>query len=115
LSWAVQRAWPPTWVVGEPTATGRVIAARPSFALIAAYEPLATLIRTSAGMTVEEVASRLLCSASKISRMETGQRAASQRDVRDLCGIYVVSDPGEQDRLMYLAQGRKRARLVARI
>ncbi len=64
-------------------------------------------LRASAGMTVEEVATRLLCSASKISRMETGQRAASQRDVRDLCVIYGVSDPGEQERLMSLARASK--------
>jgi transcriptional regulator with XRE-family HTH domain len=64
-------------------------------------------LRTQAGMTVEEVATRLLCSASKISRMETGQRAASQRDVRDLCGIYGVEDTGERERLMSLARVAK--------
>jgi transcriptional regulator with XRE-family HTH domain len=64
-------------------------------------------LRTNAGMTVEDVASRLLCSASKISRMETGHRAASQRDVRDLCVIYGVSDPGEQESLMSLARASK--------
>jgi len=64
-------------------------------------------LRTEAGMTVEEVASRLLCSTSKVSRMETGQRTASQRDVRDLCAIYGVDDPGEQERLMSLARAAK--------
>jgi transcriptional regulator with XRE-family HTH domain len=64
-------------------------------------------LRTQAGMTVEDVATRLLCSPSKISRMETGQRAASLRDVRDLCAIYGVDDPGEQERLMSLARASK--------
>jgi Domain of unknown function (DUF5753)/Helix-turn-helix domain len=58
-------------------------------------------------MTVEGVAAQLLCSASKISRMETGQRAASARDIRDLCGIYGVDDPSEQARLMSLARAAK--------
>jgi transcriptional regulator with XRE-family HTH domain len=64
-------------------------------------------LRTQAGMTVEEVASRLLCSPSKISRMETGRRAASLRDVRDLCGIYGVEDEGEKERLMSLTRAAK--------
>jgi hypothetical protein len=37
--------------VAEPTATGRVIAARPSFALIAAYELLMRQVRHSAAAT----------------------------------------------------------------
>ena len=61
-------------------------------------------LRQQAGMSVEDVATRLLCSPSKISRQETGQRATSLRDVRDLCAIYGVSDPAEQERLTALAQ-----------
>ena len=61
-------------------------------------------LRLQAAMTVEDVAARLLCSPSKISRQETGQRATSLRDVRDLCAIYGVSDPAEQDHLMSLAR-----------
>jgi transcriptional regulator with XRE-family HTH domain len=49
-------------------------------------------LRTALGMTIEEVAERLLCSPTKISRAETGTRRASLRDVRDLCQIYGVSD-----------------------
>jgi transcriptional regulator with XRE-family HTH domain len=45
-------------------------------------------LRQEQGMAVEQVAGELLCSPSKVSRMETGQRGAALRDVRDLCGIY---------------------------
>jgi transcriptional regulator with XRE-family HTH domain len=54
-------------------------------------------------MTVEQVAERLLCSPSKVSRMETGSRAATLRDVRDLCDLYEVTDPAERERLSKLA------------
>jgi transcriptional regulator with XRE-family HTH domain len=59
--------------------------------------------RTALGRTVEDVAGQLLCSATKISRLETGARRASLRDVRDLCRIY---DVGEQEtaELMGLAR-----------
>ena len=50
-------------------------------------------LRTERGLTVEDVAEKLLCSATKISRMETGARRPSLRDVRDLCGIYGVDEP----------------------
>jgi transcriptional regulator with XRE-family HTH domain len=50
-------------------------------------------LRTGLGMTVEEVGAELLCSATKISRLETGARRASLRDVRDLCRVYGVADP----------------------
>ena len=43
-------------------------------------------------MTVEQVAEALLCSPSKVSRLETGQRGASARDIRDLSNLYRVAD-----------------------
>jgi len=43
-------------------------------------------------MTVEEVAEKLLCSATKVSRLETGARRPSLRDVRDLCALYNVDE-----------------------
>ncbi|QBR06974.1 XRE family transcriptional regulator [Streptomyces sp. S501] len=49
-------------------------------------------LREIKGMTAEEVADRLLVSQSKISRLENGRRSISQRDVRDLCGVYEVAD-----------------------
>lgn len=64
-------------------------------------------LRSSQGLTVEEVAEKLLCSASKISRAETGARRPSLRDVRDLCALYNVS-PEETAELMELAQEARR-------
>ncbi len=53
---------------------------------------------------------RLLCSATKISRLETGRAGASPRDIRDLCDLYEVTDPVERERLMTLARaGKQRA------
>ena len=45
-------------------------------------------LRADAGLTVEQVAERLLCSHAKVSRMETGQRGREPADVRDLCDLY---------------------------
>jgi transcriptional regulator with XRE-family HTH domain len=50
-------------------------------------------LRIGLGLTVEQVGAELLCSATKISRIETGARRTSLRDVRDLCGVYGVEDP----------------------
>ena len=67
-------------------------------------------LRTGSGLTVEQVAERLLCSPSKVSRMETGQGIATARDIRDLCVLYDVTDPAERDRMMTLArEGKRRA------
>lgn len=65
-------------------------------------------LRTRHGLTVEQAADRLLCSPSKVSRMETGQRGATARDVRDLCDLYEVTDPAERTRLARLAAEGKR-------
>lgn len=65
-------------------------------------------LRIGQGLTVEEVAGQLECSATKISRLETAARRAIPRDVRDLCQIYGVTDQAEIDELMDLArQGRQ--------
>jgi transcriptional regulator with XRE-family HTH domain len=59
--------------------------------------------RHARDLTVEEVGERLLCSATKISRLETGARRASLRDVRDLCQLYEVADQAQVAELMELA------------
>jgi len=61
-------------------------------------------LREIKGMTAEEVADRLLVSQSKISRLENGRRSISQRDVRDLCGVYEVADHRVVDSLMQMAK-----------
>jgi transcriptional regulator with XRE-family HTH domain len=67
-------------------------------------------LRQDQGMTVEQVAEHLLCSPSKVSRMETGQRGATLRDVRDLCELYGVIDEAQVDHLMALArEGKQQA------
>ena len=60
-------------------------------------------LRNERGFTVDQVAERLLCSPSKVSRMETGHRGATARDVRDLCDFYGVDDPAERARIARLA------------
>jgi DNA-binding XRE family transcriptional regulator len=61
-------------------------------------------LREQKGMTAEDVAARLLVSQSKISRLENGRRSISQRDVRDLCGVYGVEDHRVVDSLMQMAR-----------
>ncbi|MGW4818380.1 helix-turn-helix domain-containing protein [Streptomyces sp. NPDC004227] len=61
-------------------------------------------LRELKGMTAEEVAERLLVSQSKISRLENGRRSISQRDVRDLCGVYEVEDQRMVESLMEMAR-----------
>jgi len=67
-------------------------------------------LRNDRGLSVEEVTARLLISATKVSRLETGRAGASPRDIRDLCDLYQVTDPAERERLMALArEGKQRA------
>jgi transcriptional regulator with XRE-family HTH domain len=60
-------------------------------------------LRTSAGKSLEDVASELMCSTAKISRLETGERGIQPRDVRDLCRFYGVTNR-ERDELIKLAE-----------
>ncbi len=60
-------------------------------------------IRTGLGLTVEDVARKLMCSPAKVSRMETGARRPNLRDVRELCSIYSL-DEESSDELMRLAR-----------
>lgn len=67
-------------------------------------------LRTERGLSVDEVSKRLLFSATKVSRLETGRAGASPRDIRDLCVLYQVTDPAERDLLVSLArEGKQRA------
>jgi transcriptional regulator with XRE-family HTH domain len=63
-------------------------------------------LRARHNLTVEDVAESLLCSATKISRLETGARPPSLRDVRDLCNLYQV-DTATSAELMSLARGAR--------
>lgn len=64
-------------------------------------------LRLEKGLTVDQVAELLLCSPSKVSRMETGQRGATARDIRDLCGIYGVTQEDRVASMMELAREGK--------
>ena len=61
-------------------------------------------LREEKNLTAEDVAQRLLVSQSKISRLENGRRSISQRDVRDLCNVYDVTDEKLIDALMAMAR-----------
>jgi transcriptional regulator with XRE-family HTH domain len=60
-------------------------------------------LRETAKLTCEDVAERLECSASKISRVETGRVSVSPRDVRDMLEIYGVPED-QRDSLVQLAR-----------
>jgi transcriptional regulator with XRE-family HTH domain len=60
-------------------------------------------LRENANLTIDEVGDRLECSASKISRIETGHVGVTPRDVRDMLEVYGVEDP-ERDALVQLAR-----------
>jgi len=59
--------------------------------------------REAAGATIDYVAERLECSASKISRIETGHSGVTPRDVRDMLELYGVVG-AECDELVQIAR-----------
>jgi transcriptional regulator with XRE-family HTH domain len=60
-------------------------------------------LREERKRTIEDIAAELLCSTTKISRLETGARRPNPRDVRDLCKLYNVDD-STTEKLMNLAR-----------
>ncbi|GAA1224770.1 helix-turn-helix transcriptional regulator [Prauserella halophila] len=65
-------------------------------------------LREAADLTIDDVAERLECSASKVSRVETGNVGVTPRDARDMLGLYGVTGQ-EADALVQLArEARKR-------
>src|SRR3984885_1458530 len=79
------------WHAAEPLKGGGVVATSPTVRQRELGKRLREL-RNQHGLTVEDVAEKLLCSATKISRLETGARRPSLRDVRDLCSLYEVDE-----------------------
>lgn len=61
-------------------------------------------LRSKAGLTLDEVAERMTCSTSKISRLETGKGVPKVPDVRELMRIYDVRSDTEQDMLLRLVR-----------
>ncbi|GLZ39442.1 helix-turn-helix transcriptional regulator [Actinokineospora sp. NBRC 105648] len=62
--------------------------------------------REAAELTIDEVGEKLECSASKISRIETGHVGVTPRDVRDMLELYGI----EEDRREALVQLAREAR-----
>jgi transcriptional regulator with XRE-family HTH domain len=89
-------------VTGLPPAGSPTIRRRELGALLKA-------LRTERGWTAEHVVGQLGMSTSKLSRLETGHRGASARDVNQLCDLYEV-DREQRQRMLELArEGKQRA------
>jgi transcriptional regulator with XRE-family HTH domain len=65
--------------------------------------------RTARGWTVEQVAELLKVSSSKVSRLETGHRGASARDIRDICRLYGLNAEQQQRLTDLAAEGKQHA------
>jgi transcriptional regulator with XRE-family HTH domain len=65
-------------------------------------------LREEAGLTHAEVARRLEWSASKLSRIETGQSRVQTGDVRDLLDAYGIADESICEALVQLAREARR-------
>jgi transcriptional regulator with XRE-family HTH domain len=85
---------PPT---GSPTIRRRELGA------------LLKALRTRRGWTAEQVAGQLGMSASKLSRLETGHRGASARDISQLCDLYQVDEEQRRQLLELAREGKQRA------
>lgn len=64
--------------------------------------------REEAGITIEAAAERLACSASKISRIETGHSSATPRDVEGLLEIYGVHGAEAEVLLRFSREARQK-------
>lgn len=66
-------------------------------------------LREEAGLTIEEVGDKLECSASKISRIETGRVGVSPRDVRDMLDLYGSAGPVVDELVQLAREARRKA------
>jgi transcriptional regulator with XRE-family HTH domain len=64
-------------------------------------------LRLEHGLTVEDVADTIMCSATKISRLETGTRRPSLRDVKDLCTLYKVGESAAYELMTIAREARE--------
>lgn len=60
-------------------------------------------LREASQLTIDEVGEKLECSASKISRIETGHVGVTPRDVRDMLELYAI-DEDQREALVQLAR-----------
>lgn len=61
-------------------------------------------LREGAGLKLEDVARRLECSPSKMSRLENGKGVPRWRDVRDMLEVYEVPEGERRERLLEWAR-----------
>jgi transcriptional regulator with XRE-family HTH domain len=66
-------------------------------------------LREQAGLTIDQVASALDCSSSKISRIETGQVNATPRDVREILAHYGVAGKRQEELIQLSREARQKA------
>jgi transcriptional regulator with XRE-family HTH domain len=65
-------------------------------------------LREAAGLTIDEVGEKLECSASKISRIETGHVGVTPRDVRDMLELYPIDDDQREALVQLAREARKK-------
>jgi transcriptional regulator with XRE-family HTH domain len=65
-------------------------------------------LRGARGWTVDDVAQRMNCSSSKISRLETGQRGVNASDIRKLCALYEITGTLREELAELAARGKQR-------
>ncbi|WP_197319253.1 helix-turn-helix transcriptional regulator [Saccharomonospora sp. NB11] len=65
-------------------------------------------LREKAALTIDEVGEKLECSASKISRIETGHVGVTPRDVRDMLELYGVQGDDQEALVQLAREARKR-------
>jgi transcriptional regulator with XRE-family HTH domain len=65
-------------------------------------------LREAAGITIDQVAEKLECSASKISRIETGQTGVTPRDVHRLIAVYGVPEDSADLLLRFAREARQK-------
>ncbi|MEJ3652130.1 helix-turn-helix transcriptional regulator [Actinomycetes bacterium KLBMP 9759] len=61
-------------------------------------------LRNNSGLTLDDVAEKMTCSTSKISRLETGKGIPKIPDVNELIRIYGVTSDTERDMLLRLVR-----------
>lgn len=66
-------------------------------------------LREAADLTIDDVGEKLECSASKISRIETGHVGVTPRDARDLLKFYGVSGEDQEALVQLAREARKRS------
>ena len=65
-------------------------------------------LRAATGLTEEQVAERLGVSRSKVSRLETGRRGASEADIARLCELYQVDEEYRSQLTELAVEGKER-------